>query len=169
MELSAKSADGTSLLYNESFWTGKRSLSVNGKAAKKIGKKLFKIDESSDSGDAPSLAGEYEIVGSFITGVTVKTPSRESVVFAKNKWYDWLMMFFPFVGIIFGVAFCGAIGGGLSALFCFSAMIINVSVSRTKLPMVGKIFLQLFIAVIANLAWFGLYFIIAVWLLSAIS
>ena len=58
MELSAKSADGTSLLYNESFWTGKRSLSVNGKAAKKIGKKLFKIDESSDSGDAPSLAGK---------------------------------------------------------------------------------------------------------------
>lgn len=169
MELSAKSADGTSLLYNESFWTGKRSLSVNGKAAKKIGKKLFKIDEYSDSGDAPSLAGEYEIVGSFITGVTVKTPSRESVILAKNKWYDWLMMFFPFVGIIFGVAFCGAIGGGLSALFCFSAMIINVSVSRTKLPMVGKIFLQLFIAVIANLAWFGLYFIIAVWLLSAIS
>lgn len=163
MELSGVSASGVNLLYIESAWTGKRQLVVDGKRAVKLGKKKFMTEDENGN------RTEYDIVGSYLSGITVRSGTGEETVLAKNKWYDWIMAVLPLIGIPFGVVFCGAIGGGLSALFCLLAAFLNIGVSRTKLPLIGKIFIQLIIAAIANCIWFGAWYIIAVLLLSAIG
>lgn len=163
MELSAKSASGVNLLYTESAWTGKRTLTVDGKPAIKLGKKKFATEDENGN------RTEYDIVGSYLTGITVKSSTGEKTVLAKNAWYDWVFAALSLIGIPFGVIFCGAIGGGLSALFCLLGAFFIIGIARSGLPKGVKIVVQLVIAVIANCLWFGLWYIIAVMILSAVG
>ena len=121
----------------------------------KIARKQFRCEEGENSVD-------YNIKGSFLTGVSILSSKGENIVLAKNKWYDWLFIFLPLLGMIFGVAFCGAIGGALSGLMCFSATVVNAVQSRTKLPLAGKIPLQILVTVVANGIWFGIYCLVVV-------
>lgn len=155
MELSTQDSQGKYYLYNESFWTGKKSLTIDGKPATKIARKQLRCEEGENSVD-------YNIKGSFLTGVSILSSKGENIVLAKNKWYDWLFIFLPLLGMIFGVAFCGAIGGALSGLMCFSATVVNAVLSRTKLPLAGKIPLQILVTVVANGIWFGIYCLVVV-------
>lgn len=163
MELSGVSQSGVNLLYTESFWSGKRTLVVDGKQTLKLGKKKFSAEDESGN------RTEYDIIGSYFTGITVRSSAGEETVLAKNKWYDWVMAIIPLVGIPFGVIFCGAIGGGLSTLCCLLGAVFNIGISRAKMPLPGKIALQFLIAIIANCVWFGAWYIIAVLLLSALG
>lgn len=162
MILETKLEDGRYVEYYESFWTGRRKLSIEGKELKKTGKRVFCDDENG------SIV-EYTAKGSFLTGVTLITNNGKSLVLAKNKWYDWFMIFLPLVGMVAGVAFCGALGGGLSAVFCLLAATINASISRSKLNAPVKLILQLVVAVVANAIWFVIYFIVAVLILGIIA
>lgn len=161
MRIETNLEDGRYVEYHESFWTGRRKLSIAGKELEKTGKRIF-----CDNEDGSMV--EYTAKGSFLTGVTLINNKGENFVLAKNKWYDWLMIFLPFIGMVVGVAFCGAIGGGLSALFCLIAAAINASLSRSKLPAVAKIVLQLVVAVVANAIWFAIWFVVAVFILAII-
>lgn len=100
---------------------------------------------------------DYTIKGNFLTGVTVYSSKGESVVLAKNSWYDWLFFGLAIAGLVFGVALCGAIGAALSCLFCLSAALINATISRSKLNIVLKILSEIVVLILANAIWFGLY------------
>ena len=116
MELSAASKNGTAILYQENFWTGKKALIINGTPATKIGKKQFSFTA------ADGKATFYTVQGSFISGVKVEiSDPKETVVLAQNMWYDWVILVLSLVGILPGVIFCGAVGGFFSALCCFLA------------------------------------------------
>lgn len=195
MELSAMTDSGTHFLYKESFWTGKKSLAVDGVPAVKMAKRTFQVerevkreaepiadanvaqnaDNTADEAsvglkpETPTPAVEtvnYLVKGNFVTGVTIVSSKKETIVLAKNKWYDWIMIFLPILGMAVGVALCGAIGGALSALFTFSGAIINAIISRSKIPLGGKIPLQLLVTVGVNAIWFACWYVIAVVILS---
>lgn len=162
MELSVQNSDGKYILYKESPWTGRRKLFIDGKEAVKVAKKTFRVEEEEGTVD-------YTIKGSFISGVSVSTSKGENIVLAKNAWYDWLFICLPYLGVVFGVAFCGALGGGLSAFFCTLAAIINANISRCKLSRVLKILVQIIVTIIANAIWFVIYFVIATFILASLA
>lgn len=161
MELSAVSANGTTILYEENFWSGKKYLSINGVPAVKIAKKRFRFT------DADGKETFYTVQGNFFSGVTVSTDSMEHTVLAKNKWYDWLIIALSLVGITPAIILCGALGAGLSTLFCGLAALFNISLSRSKMNVVMRFLGQLIVIAAANLVWFLLWFFLAALILGA--
>ena len=190
MELSVKDEDGTYYLYNESFWTSKKSLTVDGVAATKLSKRTFRVERLAKSSENNGIDGQnteisytydgapteksateiedFDVKGNFLTGVSLVSNKGRTIVLAKNKWYDWLMIFFPVIGMPFGAIFCGAIGAFFSALFTMLAAVLNANIARSKKPFAVKIPLQIVIGVIANALWFAVWYIIAVLILSAL-
>ena len=151
MELSAASKNGTAILYQENFWTGKKALIINGTPATKIGKKQFSFTA------ADGKATFYTVQGSFISGVKVEiSDPKETVVLAQNMWYDWVILVLSLVGILPGVIFCGAVGGFFSALCCFLAAVFNMTIARSKMNFALRLLLQIVIIALANAVWVGL-------------
>ena len=158
MKLETTLKDGRRIEYFESFWTGRRKLFINGRELNKVGRKVF-CDGAGNS------EVEYTAKGSFLTGITLISDKGENYVLAKNKWYDWIMIFLPLLGIFFAV-FCGALGGGLGALFCLIGAVINAFIARSSMSLPAKIVLQIVVAVVANAIWFALYIVVAVFILA---
>ena len=106
--------------------------------------------------------------GSFLYGLFIQFENGSEFELFKNKWYEWILICLPMVGILFGVLFCGRIGGGLSALFGFLAAFINAQILRSpKMPLALRVFLSLLLAIVFNLIWFGIYLGIATALVMA--
>ena len=161
MQLTAE-VNGVLYLYEENFWTGKKSLTANGVPLPKIGKKQFSVTREDGT------ASYITVKGNFLSGVSLLMPEGEFVL-VKNKWYDWVLIFLPLVGIVVGVAGCGAIGGGLSALFGFLGAFVNATLLRSKLSMPVKIPLCIVVFAVANVVWFLLYLVIANAILDAVA
>ena len=94
--------------------------------------------------------------GNFITGVTLIEGDGNNIVLAQNKWYEWVLIFLPLLGLGVGIL-GGAIGGGLSALFCLLCAGINATILRSNVKFGLKIAGCIFMAVVMNLAWFLIY------------
>jgi len=101
------------------------------------------------------VTSQIIVKGNYVTGVTLQVEG-ENIVMVKNKWYDWLLLIMPMLGLVVGIL-GGAIGGALSALFACIGAIGNVTILRGKLPIVLKIVLCILIAVAVNVAWFLIY------------
>ncbi len=161
MQLTAE-ANGVLYLYEENAWTGKRSLTVNGVPLTKTGKRQFSVTKEDGT------VSYITVKGSFLSGISLLTSEGE-VVLVKNKWYDWVFIFLPLVGIVVGVAGCGAIGGGLSAFFGLLGAFVNATLLRSKLSMPVKILLCIVVFAVVSAVWFLLYLVIANAILDAVA
>lgn len=161
MQLTAE-ANGVLYLYEENAWTGKRSLTVNGVPLTKTGKRQFSVTKEDGT------VSYITVKGSFLSGISLLTSEGE-VVLVKNKWYDWVLIFLPMVGIVVGVAGCGAIGGGLSAFFGLLGAFVNATLLRSKLSMPVKILLCIVVFAVVSAVWFLLYLVIANAILDAVA
>lgn len=115
------------IVYTESFWTGKQTLTINGTEATSVSKKSFSVDGK-----------EAILKGNTLTGVKMLIDGDCIQLFPAPKWYElvlallpliflmtWgnsvtLCLIFPVVGGVIG----GALGGAtfaLSLLFMKSA------------------------------------------------
>lgn len=103
------------IIYNESIWSGKKTLTVNGICAQKVSKKEFLID------------GKKALVnGNELTGVHLYIDGETVELLPKPKWYEVVLAILPFMFLMVwgnNVALCsifpvvgGAIGGGLGGL-----------------------------------------------------
>ena len=103
------------IVYNESAWSGKKTLTVNGVPAQKVSKKVFLID------------GKQAVIkGNELTGVSLLMEGETIEVSPKAKWYEFVLAILPFVFLLVwgnNVALCsifpvvgGAIGGALGGL-----------------------------------------------------
>jgi hypothetical protein len=118
------------ILYEESYWTGKKTVSINGRTYQKASKTTYVY-----------MDGEKEhyitLNGSFLSGVSVTFGNGVTVqITEKPAWYEWLLSGAGFLFIliwgniplsaeIFPVI-SGAIGGGIAAVFAiFSLMLIR--------------------------------------------
>ena len=110
------------IVYNESFWTGKKEVSINGKKLSMQKKNTFLWN----------CDGQSKIVtvkGSFVTGTKLILDGEEAQLTASPKWYEIIcsVMIFAFI-MVWGnsIALCkivpivgGAIGGGISGAMAF--------------------------------------------------
>ncbi len=72
------------IVYEESAWTGKKTLTVNGVVAKKINKHTFKTE----NGDV------FATHGSVLQGLTLKINDEPSfLVIKKTAWYEYIIGF----------------------------------------------------------------------------
>ena len=108
------------IIYTESIWTGKKTLTVNGTQATPISKKSFSIDGK-----------EAVLKGSALMGVKLLIGDDCIKLSSAPKWYEWLLALLPIIFLltwgssvslvlIFPVV-GGAIGGALGGVaFVFS-------------------------------------------------
>lgn len=129
-----KTENGREYIYEENFWTGKTTLTIDGKTAIKSSRKKF-VDPSDDQ--------TIHVRGTFLTGVSL-LKNQEAVVLVKNKWYETLLIFLPIITIIFGVL-NGAVGGALSAVFACVGFVVNAFILRSSFNKVIAVILTLLI------------------------
>lgn len=137
--------NGDMYAYTENFWTGKKELTLNGEALQKKDKKTFVVVRE---GAERSIG----VKGNFLTGVTLVTDTG-NIELVKNKWYDWVLIFLPLIGVALGI-FCGMIGGGLSALFGVIGAVANATLLRSKVSFPLRVLGCILVAVIVNVLWF---------------
>ena len=149
----SKIINDTNYVYDENFWTGKKNIYINGKQATKVNKKEFVLSNGEEK-------TSIYIKGSYFSGVTLYVNTKP-IELVKNKWYEWILMFAPFVCLALGV-FSGVIGGVLSALLSCTAAFINSTICRSKLNIVVKIILPTLITIACFILWWFSYaFIVA--------
>ena len=107
--------------YNESFWTGKKELSIDGKNFFKVSKNKYTYGCGDDLLTAI-------IKGNMVTGVTIMIENDEIEVIRKTKFYEYILSFLAFIFVciwgnsqslcsifpVVGGAIGGAISGGIS-------------------------------------------------------
>lgn len=108
--------------YNESFWTGKKKIVVNGKQLKKVGKNQYSYVNGEESIYA-------KINGNFFTGASLVIKGEVIEVVPKTKPLEWVLVIVPLVFILvwgnvpflcaifpmIGGIIGGAIAGGILA------------------------------------------------------
>ncbi len=152
MKLEGTGADGSKYCYTENFWTGKRTIIVNSTELEKQNKRTFLM--TAEDGTVKQCS----VTGSFLTGVKLVIEGGETVVLAKNTWYDWILIFFPILGIPFSYFF----GGWLWAtIACLGAAVINATMVRSIKNVVGKIFACIGVGIALNAAWMILAMVIS--------
>lgn len=154
MKITKKINENEEFIYAESFWSGKKEVTLNGTKLEKIDKRQFK------NGDEI-----FVVKGNFLTGVSLVSATR-TIDISVNEWYDWLLIFLPFINVVGGV-FGGMIGGFLSALFSFISAFVNTIILRSELKMPIKIILCIVSILVASGLWFGIYYGIAYAILTA--
>ncbi|MBQ2714227.1 MAG: hypothetical protein IJF76_01165 [Clostridia bacterium] len=119
------------IVYNESFWTGKKTLMVNGKNLTKIDKQTFSYSNEGQS--------KYFVLdGNFLKGVFLTIDKEKIQLVPPLKWYEiflpvivfvallvWansptLVLIFPLVG--------GAIGGLIGGIGTLSSVLAMKSI-----------------------------------------
>ena len=119
------------IVYNESFWTGKKSLTVNGVNAQSISKQEFLID------------GERALItGSSFTGITLQIGGESIVLLPKTAWYEYVLAILPILFLLTwgnSPALCaifpvigGAIGGAIGAILSMTSLLL-MKKSRTPI------------------------------------
>lgn len=109
----------------ESFWTGKKKITINDKQLSKVDKKSFETEE-----------GEHvSIEGSLVFGAKLVYKDEKIQVTEKLKWWEIVLALLPFIFdmvwgnsvslvTIFPVV-AGAIGGLVTGLIGFTILYIN--------------------------------------------
>ena len=140
------------IVYNENFWTGKKSVSINGKPLQKISKTTFKyVDDNNEE-------SYVNLVGNIFKGVCLKFKDRHVVVSSATKWYEYVFAVLPFALIMVwgnSAALCniipvvgGAIGGAISGLLGFSSVIVMKETKNVFVKiLIGILFLAITFAV----------------------
>lgn len=100
------------IVYEESYWTGKKTVTVGGKEFKKINKKTF-VGEINGERIGVAISGNY------ISGVFIDINGEKFRVTESAKWYDyliafiWLIPYFVWANSPVLCAILPIVGGGL--------------------------------------------------------
>lgn len=137
---------GNLITYTENFWTGKKTISINGKELLKIDKKRYKYEDK-----------YYTVKGSYLTGVELIDGVQSVALVRKLTTLETILCFLPFLLAFIGGAIGGLCGGAACA---FNAIFI-----RKTNNTVGKILCSILSAVVA----FVCYLIISGLFLGLIS
>lgn len=107
------------ITYEESVWSGKKKVYVNGVVATQINKLSFSFKHEEEN-------IEVIVYGNIFKGCTLKVGEERYEIYAKSLWYEYVLAILPFVFImIWGniPPLCeiipvigGAIGGAISGV-----------------------------------------------------
>lgn len=142
------------IIYNESFWTGKKELTVNGVCAQRISKKEYAINEK-----------KIILKGNYLTGISLSVEDENIQLSSQPKWYELVLALLPFLFLIIwgnNATLCAifpVIGGALGGAFGGIATIVSMFFMKKQksLPIklvvgIAVLIATIFIAfIIANL------------------
>lgn len=144
------------IIYDENFWTGKKSLSVNGEQLEKVSKKEFIM----------SNGNLVPLTGSFLMGATISINGEKIRVVPAIKWYEIVLCIIPLIlNIVWGnsVELCkiipivgGAIGGAINGAFA----VIMLAVLKSIKPIWLKILVAIAMMILSFAICFGVAMII---------
>ena len=126
------------IMYEESFWTGRKALTINGTRLTKIDKTHFAYSENDQT-------VTVTLKGSIMTGVTININGQSIAIIPKPEWYVLTIsiLMFAFV-VIWGSSpsLCeifpmigGALGGIVSALFAMTNILITTNIKKPILKL----------------------------------
>lgn len=95
---------GNLITYTENFWTGKKTISINGKELLKIDKKRYKYEDK-----------YYTVKGNYFTGVEMSDGVESITLIRKLTTLETILCFIPLVVIVTGGAIGGLCGGAACA------------------------------------------------------
>ena len=101
-----ENTNNKTLVYQEGFWTGKRTISYDGTPLTKVKRNIFeyKTEKTTEN---------FEIKGNQLIGVTINMLGKDVGVSRKLTWYEIVLSILVFIPcILFGVV-GGAAGGAL--------------------------------------------------------
>ncbi len=141
------------IIYEEGFWTGKKTLTVGGVVAKQVAKKDFML------GEEKTLIA---IKGNWFTGISLCIKNETIEVTPKPMWYEIILAAIPALFMLTwgnSPALCamfpvigGGIGGAIGGLF---TMLSLLYMKKTKNPLY-KVLIGLGMAALAILIGFVL-------------
>lgn len=149
------------IVYDENFWTGSKSLYVNGVKLNKISKNTF-----GDQSDFAPIC--WTVSGNVISGVKVIVNGETIEVDKKPAWYDIVLSSLIFILIMIwgnSVALCsivpvvgGGIGGAISGFMLATNLIIikqQSSILKKILITLGMMAATFVICMLAGFAYLG--------------
>lgn len=149
------------IVYEESVWTGKKSISIGGASLRKIDKKTFAMTDGVG----------VTVIGNYLTGVKLRIGTTEIRVTPAVKWYEIVLSLLPIILIIVWgnvPSLCGiipivggAIGGAISGVMC----VVNLFAIKG----LKKIWLKIIVSLAVLAATFGICALIALAILSALT
>lgn len=121
------------LIYQEGFWTGKRTISYDGTPLTKVKRNIYEYKKD-------EVAENFEIKGNQLVGVTINMFGNNVEVSRKLTWYEIVLSVLVFLPCIL----FGAVGGAVGGVLGFT----NVMVIRSINKIWGKIIVSIeFIAI----------------------
>ena len=147
--------------YEESVWTGKQELFLNGEKLEKNSKNVVFMS----NGDAVYLKGNS------LSGVHITINGETFILLVALKWYDILLSLLPFILVliwgnsrylvnivpIIGGVIGGGLGGGIGGLFSGLGAAINVFLSRN----IKNIWLKIALTILVTGLTFLICYLIA--------
>jgi len=134
MEAIVENSEYGVIVYNEGFWSGKKSLIINGVPLVKTGKKEYTYNVNDE-------AHLVTLKGNMMSGVSITIDDKEIKLVEKPVWYVLTLSLVMFIfDIVWGnsVALCkifpvvgGAIGGLISAACAIGNIICAGRVKKT--------------------------------------
>lgn len=146
MKKEIKTQDGKTIIYEESFWIGKRTIVINGKTLDKVSKNVY-TDGSND----------YVIKGNQFFGLSIINNNEIYVIYEKLNAFQIILACIPLIMVFIG----GAIGGALGALGFF---VIILAIRCYK----NSILVNIITSIAVSALVFGLWYILAILINSLI-
>lgn len=142
------------IVYEEGFFTGKRSITVGGVALENVSKKQFKWKDGRT----------VDVSGNYISGTRMVVDGETIYLTPKLRWYEIVLCILPFLLVlVWGNVpeLCwivpvvgGAIGGGVSGLFSIISLLVMKSVKPAWLKIIiGLAFLGATFGVCAGIGY----------------
>jgi hypothetical protein len=152
------------IVYEESFWTGRKAITVDGVAATKMDRKTFVYTKE-------GVSTTFQIKGSYFSGAKLLAGEESYQVVPATTWYEYALAILPFAfDIVWGniqavQQYFPIVGGFVGGLITGLAMVGSVLVSKLVKKPILKILIGLGFAVVA----IGICYLIAFLLLKAVG
>lgn len=151
------------IVYNESFWLGKKSIMIGNKLLSKIDRKTYVYDKD-------GVRKSFTLSGNYFTGAKL-TDGKETIqVLPSPKWYELFFTIlivaikitwgnFPLLVSIFPVV-GGAIGGAIGA--------IGACLNMVAMRSVSKVWLKILIGIGVLAGTFLVSYLVATFILTSL-
>lgn len=120
------------IVYSESFWTGKKGVNINGMPLERVNKKTFKLE----NGDTATLTGNS------LTGISLGVGGDVIPLSAPMKWYEIAIAigFFVFVLVWSNIPelcsilplISGAVGGAINGVCNVAGIFLAASLEKSR-------------------------------------
>ena len=147
------------IVYEESAWTGRKSIYVNGKPLSKITKNTYFLSDG-------EMKANFVVQGNYLKGSKLLIEGREIQVTPPVKWYEVALSVFIFALVLvwgntpLALYVLPVVGGAIGGLISGAFMILNLFIIKQVKNIGLKILISLGLCAVSFLICMGIGFAI---------